>query len=98
MCSSDLILGEYFLEKGDLLYSEYWYNTALKAENDTKDGSFINLDYCKFVPYMQLCVIYDRLGDTAKAFECNDEAGKIKPQNENYLNNLKYFEKLGFKR
>ena len=47
---------------------------------------------------MQLCVIYDRLGDTAKAFECNDEAGKIKPQNENYLNNLKYFEKLGFKR
>lgn len=91
------ILGEYFLEKGQLDYSEYWYKAALNADNGQHEGSFVNIDYCGFVPYMQLCVVYDRLGDTAKAYDCNAEAGKIKPNNENYLYNVKYFEKLGFK-
>lgn len=91
------ILGEYFLEKGELPYSEFWYKAALNAENGEKDGSFVNADYCKFVPYMQLCVIYDRLGNTVKAYECNAEAGKIKPHNQSYLRNVKYFEKLGLR-
>lgn len=91
------ILGEYFLEKGELHNSEYWYKAALNADNSEKEGGFVNADYCKFVPYMQLCVIYDRLGNVKKAYECNAEAGRIKPHNENYLNNVKYFEKLGLR-
>ncbi len=90
------ILGEYFLNKGELNYSVYWYETALKADNGEKIGCFVNADYCAFIPYMQLCVLYDRLGDREKAYACNLQAGKIKPHNANYLSNVKYFEKLGF--
>ena len=89
------ILGEYFFNKGEYSSSVYWYECALKAKNI--EGSFINLDYCGFIPYMQLCVLYDRLGDREKAFFCNEKAGEIKPYNEKYLYNLKYFEKLGIR-
>lgn len=90
------ILGEYFFGKGENSSAIYWYEAALMADNGEKSGSFINIDYCAFIPYMQLCVLYDRLGDRKKAYECNAKAGKIKPHNENYLSNVKYFEKLGF--
>ncbi|MDE7439346.1 MAG: glycosyltransferase family 2 protein [Clostridia bacterium] len=90
------MLGEYFFNRGELNFSIYWYEAALKADNGEKSGSFINTDYCAFIPYMQLCVLYDRLGDRKKAYECNLKAGEIKPHNENYLSNVKYFGKLGF--
>lgn len=89
------MLGEHFLSKGQLNFSVYWYEAALKAVNE--DGSFINTDFCGFIPYMQLCVLYDRLGEREKAFACNEKAGKIKPLNEKYLYNVKYFEKLGLR-
>ena len=89
------ILGEYFFNKGELKNSVYWYEEALKAES--VEGSFVNTDFCGFIPYMQLCVLYDRLGDRQKAYACNEKAGEIKPHNENYLYNVKYFEKLGLR-
>lgn len=91
------ILGEHFFKKGEYEFSIYWYNTALGADNGERYGSFINVDYCAFIPYMQLCVLYDRLGDSQKACDFNMKAGKIKPHNENYLSNVEYFEKLGIR-
>ena len=89
------ILGEYFFNGGQLNYSVYWYESALTARNE--EGSFINKDFCAFIPYMQLCVLYDRLGNKEKAFFCNEKAGEIKPHNEKYLYNAKYFKKLGLR-
>ena len=89
------ILGEHFQNRGEFNYSIYWYEAALKAEK--VEGSFINEDYCAFIPYMQLCVLYDRIGDKNKAYACNEKAGEIKPHNEKYLYNVKYFEKLGLR-
>lgn len=91
------ILGEYFLNRGEYDFSIYWYNAALSADNGERYGSFINTDYCAFIPYMQLCVLYDKLGDSRKACYFNSKAGKIKPHNENYLSNVKYFDKLGIR-
>lgn len=91
------ILGETFFNRGELSSSVYWYQAALNAENGERSGSFCNIDYQGFIPYMQLCVLYDRLGEREKACACNAKAGEIKPHNENYLNNVKYFEKLGLR-
>jgi len=91
------ILGEYFMGKEDLDCAIYWYETAVKVAAKDPFGSFVNLDYGGYIPYMQLCVIYDKLGDREKAAACNEAAGKIKPLNENYLSNKKYFEKLGIR-
>lgn len=90
------ILGGRFFDNGDLQSAIYWYNQALTAPNDA--GAFINSDYSGFIPYMQLCVIYDRLGDIGRANGYNNAAGKIKPHNESYLYNKKYFKnKLGLR-
>ena len=91
------VLGESFLAKNDLRAAEFWYKTALEHPDEILSGGFVNRDYCGFIPYMQLCVIYDRLGDRQKSFEYNCLAGRIKPDNKNYLSNIEYFEKLGIR-
>lgn len=91
------ILGGYFLEKADYGAAEFWYKTALSLPAEENSGGFVNRDYEGFVPLMQLCVVYDRLGEKQKACDCNERAGKIKPLNANYLSNVKYFEKLGIR-
>lgn len=92
------ILGGRFFDKGDYAAAIYWYEQALNAPSGGGSGGFVNKDYGGFIPNMQLCVIYDRLGDTARANGYNTAAGRIKPHNENYLYNKKYFEnKLGLR-
>lgn len=88
------ILGEKFMRENDVKSAIYWYQCALNAENGDKNGAFVNRDFCGFIPCMQLCVLYDKLGDYKRAYFYNQSAGKIKPQNENYLSNKKYFEEI----
>ncbi len=85
------ILGQIFMQKNDEKSAIYWYQAAIRAKDDLKCGGFFNLDYCGFIPYMQLCVLYDRLGDYERANAWNEAAGAIKPHNKNYLRNKKYF-------
>lgn len=90
-------LGDYFMTR-DLRAAEFWYKSACGAGSGLEDGAFVNVDYTGFIPHMQLCVLYDKLGDRKSAFEQNELAGRIKPQNANYLSNKLYFENLGFRR
>lgn len=96
-CRLCCLLGGRFMQVEDYSAAEFWYKTALALTDDENSGGFIDRDYGGFVPYMQLCVVYDRLGDIQRAYECNEAAGRIKPLNANYLSNVKYFEKLGFR-
>ncbi len=90
------IMGDYFLKENNLAGAEFWYNSAIGADKENS-GAFVNRDYGGFIPYMQLCVVYDRLGNKVKADACNEAAGKLKPYNTNFLNNRKYFENLGIR-
>lgn len=82
-------LGRRFLERGDLNSARFWYELAPKqfAENL---GGFVHADFGGYIPFMQLCVIFDRLGDLASAEHCNDLAGEIR-QSPEYLQNKEYF-------
>lgn len=86
------ILGTHFFEKNSVNCAIYWYQRALECENNLKGGGFFNLDFGRFIPCIQLCVLYDRLGDAEKANFFNEEAGKVKPNAENYLSNKRYFQ------
>ena len=87
------MLGERFLQKNELNSAIYWYERALATNDDVQSGAFVNLDYGGFIPCIQLCVIYDRLGDFERANAYNEEAGRLKPQNQSYLSNKQYFER-----
>lgn len=88
------ILGWHFFEQNNVNCAIYWYQRALNSKPDLQKGGFVNLDYCAFIPNIQLCVLYDKLGDHVKANAYNEEAGKVKPHDKNYLNNKKYFQNI----
>lgn len=87
-------LGNYFLEHHQVTIATYWYHQALTRVLNLKNGGFYMKDCYDFIPYLQLCVCYDRLGNHELASAYNESAGKLKPNHASYLANKKYFEKI----
>lgn len=90
-CEDCCTLGEYFFEKGDYQSAIFWYKSALTSPENEEGGGFVNLDYREFVPCLQLCVIYDRLGEYETAYAFNERAGAVKRDDQRYLFNRDYF-------
>lgn len=85
------ILASHFEEEGDITSAIFWYECALSTPEKLENGGFCNVDYSGFIPAIQLCVLYDKLGNLKKAEEYNELAGSFKPNNESYLYNVQYF-------
>ncbi len=83
--------GNIFLKKGEYEQAIFWYGLA-PSRYAGVGASFIPADYGGYIPYLQLTVIYDRLGDKRTALEYNELAGKCHPQGAEYLWNKAYFE------
>lgn len=83
--------GNIFLKKGEYEQAIFWYSLA-PSRYSGFGASFISADYGGYIPYLQLTVIYDRLGDKRRAREYNELAGKCRPQGAEYLWNKAYFE------
>ena len=85
-------LGGYFFEKKEYRPAIYWYTRATECRDGLESGAFVNANYSTYIPCIQLCVLYDRLGDYKTACAFNEEAGRFKPQDEIYLQNKRYFQ------
>ena len=85
-------IGKYFLEHGNYHNAIYWYETALNTPKNEYSGGFLLPDCYDYVPFLQLCVCYDRLGERQKAKEYNERAGACKPYSQAYLYNKRYFD------
>lgn len=72
----------------------FWYELASKMKYSIENGGFSSVDCYGYIPYMQLCVCYDKIGEYQKACDYNDKAGEIKPEDENFLANKRYFQNL----
>lgn len=84
-------IGDWWMKKKNYRTAVFWYETAIAQKPDTQSGAFVMLDYYGYIPYLQLCVCYDKLGDTQRAIYCNEKAGMIKPEDPSYLFNVDYF-------
>lgn len=87
-------IGKHFLDREFYGISAFWYEVAAGCQINQQNGGFCLPDCYNYIPYIQLCVCYDRLGEQKKAMEYNEMAGKIKPTDKSYLYNKSYFEKL----
>ncbi len=85
-------IGKYFLEHGMYNHAIYWYKTALNMPKNEYSGGFMLPDCYDYIPYLQLCVCYDKLGDLQTAGAYNEKAGACKPYSRAYLYNKQYFE------
>ncbi len=88
-------IGRAFMEKEEYEKAVYWYNQAIKAKYNEYSGAFVNKDFYDYIPAVQLCVCYDRMGDYKKAFEYHKISKMIKPDTEEVKFNDKYFESMG---
>lgn len=85
-------IGNHFVleEKYDIAI--FWYKIAIKLKPNINSGGFELLDYYEYIPYLSLCVCYDKIGDYKTAIKYNELVGKLRPNDEKYLFNKKYFE------
>lgn len=87
-------IGKYFLEHKNYHTAVYWYEMALSRPKNEYSGGFILPDCYDYIPLLQLCVCFDKMGDHTKAKEYNERAGACKPYSKAYLYNKQYFDKL----
>lgn len=86
-------LGKYFLDRQKFQQAAYWYEQALSCPRRDCAGGFISVDCYGYIPLMQLCVCYDRMGNRELARQYNERAGQLKPNDDAYLYNKAFFEK-----
>lgn len=88
-------VGQYFLNHGQLHRAVYWYELALTRPRNDRSGGFVLPDCYDYIPYLQLCVLYDRLGDKPSACQYNEKAAAVKPNSPACRYNREYFDKAG---
>lgn len=68
----------------------HWYKLSLQLPINENLG-FYESDYDYFIPYINLCVCYDKLGDQKTAKEFHLLSAKIKPNHQSVKYNEEYF-------
>ena len=86
-------IGKHFADRQNWEQAVFWYRSALHAPKKNA-GGFIQEDCYGYIPWTQLCVCYDRMGEKKKAYECHKMAGKYKPYGREYKKNEEYFRNM----
>ena len=86
-------IGAGFMAMQNYRAAAYWYERALACRKDERSGAFVQSACYDYVPLLQLCVCYDRLGERALARAYNDRVGERWPEDKAYLYNKEYFER-----
>ena len=85
-------MGRWFLQRERLAQAAYWYTLALTCSRDDRRGCFVSPDCYGYLPYIQLCVCYSRLGDQKRAEAFNELAAACKPDSPAVLQNRAWFQ------
>lgn len=87
-------IGFYFLDKSNYKQAAFWFKLASQLERPKDSWGFFNEACWTWLPHLELCACYDRLGDKKLAFYHNEIARSYQPDNPSVLYNKKYFEDL----
>jgi len=87
-------LGEHFLNFKNYQTAIFWYRLATTLPRNDVSGAFISPDSYDFIPYLQLCVCYDRIGDIPNARLYHQKAYACKPLDPAVIYNEAYFSNL----
>ncbi len=96
-------IGRLLMKEKQYANATRWFQIAI-SEDDfplRDSGAFINTDYEKYIPCLQLCVCFDKLSMYEKAYFYHKIACEIRPNSPSVQYNQKYFawlEQKGFLR
>ncbi len=88
-------IGRWFFQRGRYRIAAYWYALALTCTRDDRRGGFVSQDCYGYIPCIQLCVCYSRLGDLERAEMFNQLAASFKPDSPAVLHNRTIFQSCG---
>nr|WP_325232947.1 glycosyltransferase family 2 protein [uncultured Oscillibacter sp.] len=87
-------IGRWFFQREKYRQAAYWYALALTCVRDDHRGGFVSPDCYGYLPCIQLCVCYSRLGDQDRAETFNELAAAFKPDSPAVLHNRDFFQAL----
>lgn len=87
-------LGACCMEEGELEAAVLWYMAAMLCPMKRESGAFTIPDAYGYIPLMQLCVIYDRMGRQELAAEMNERALALHPGDAAATANRAYFARV----
>ena len=87
-------IGLWFFQREQYRQAAYWYALALTCTRDDRRGGFVSPDCYGYLPCIQLCVCYSRLGDRKRAETFNELAAACKPDSPAVLHNRTVFQSL----
>lgn len=86
-------LGFYFMEEGRYEAAAFWYETAAALVKPEVTG-ILHLACWTWLPHLQLCVCYDRMGKRELALKHHELAASLAPDHPSVLANAAYFSGL----
>ena len=84
-------LGDLEMEESAWKAAAFWYRAAMLCR-PPEGGGFVRPELYDYVPAMQLCVCYDRMGQYRLAAQMNERALLLHPGDAAALANRRYFE------
>lgn len=87
-------IGEIYAAKKDYAKAIFWYELALTLPKPGGWG-FFSKDHWDYIPHVQLCMLYDRIGYREKALTHHEVAKELRPNSRAVLYNEEYFKKTG---
>lgn len=87
------LLGILYSSKGEYARACIWYEIALMLPQETNNGFHENI-YDEFIPWLNLSVVYYKLGDYKKAKIFHDKCKLYYPKCQVVIDNDKYFKEL----
>lgn len=87
-------LGYHFMQQKRINEAIFWYNLATQLEKPKDGWGNINHACWTWLPHIQLCVCYDKLGQYELASKHNEIAASFIPDDPKIIHNRKYFETL----
>lgn len=87
-------IGLIFFQRNAYHSAIYWYEQALACTRNDESGAFVQPDCYDYIPCLQLCVCYDRIGEQELASSFNERAALCKPHDPIVINNRVYFHSL----
>jgi glycosyltransferase involved in cell wall biosynthesis len=85
-------LGYYFINKEDYEKAIVWYKVVLQLNQPVSSWGFMVQDCWGYIPCIQLCLCYDKLGNREEAIKYNNKAAEYKPYDKAVIFNRSYFE------
>ncbi|GAA3409167.1 glycosyltransferase [Paenibacillus hodogayensis] len=87
-------LGFYFMEESNYETAVYWYEQATRLVRPENSMGMLHLACWTWLPHIQLCVCYDRMGKRELAIRHHELAASFAPDHPSVVANAKYFATL----